>query len=64
VGWELRNNVEISFNVHTEVFIEFSFLWFTLPFISVDKVPLLVDSSMLVVNNDLSVLVVVVSLYI
>jgi len=37
---QLRDNVEWSFNIEPEVFIEFSWSWFSLPFISVDNVPL------------------------
>ena len=56
VVWELGNNVEVSFNVETEVFVHLSLGWFSLPFINVDNVPLLVDLSVLLVNNDVSVL--------
>jgi hypothetical protein len=51
----LRDNVEWSFNIETEVFVEFSFLWIFWILISIDDVPLLVDLSMLVVDNDVSV---------
>jgi hypothetical protein len=61
---KLGHNVEWSFNIESELFIEFSLSWLSFPFINIDEVPLLVDSSMLIVNDDLSVLVVVVSLYI
>jgi hypothetical protein len=61
---KLGHNVEWSLNIESELFIEFSLSWLSFPFINIDEVPLLVDSSMLIVNDDLSVLVVVVSLYI
>jgi len=44
VGWELRDNVEWSFNVKTKLFVEFSFHWISLPFIKIDDIPLLVES--------------------
>jgi hypothetical protein len=37
--------MEWSFNVEAILLIELSFSWFTLPLISVDNVPLLVDLS-------------------
>jgi len=40
----LTHNVEWSFDVESESLTEFSFGWFTLPFIHVHDVPLLVDS--------------------
>jgi hypothetical protein len=52
----LRDNVEWSFDVETELFIQFSLSWFSLPFISIDDVPLLVDSSVLLEEDDVSVL--------
>jgi hypothetical protein len=48
------NNVEISFDIKSKSFIELSFSWFTLPFVSIDDIKLLVDFSMFVVNNDFS----------
>jgi hypothetical protein len=56
VRWELSDNVEWSLNVKTKVFIKFSFLGWKLPFINVDYIPLLVDLSVLVPCNDVSVL--------
>jgi len=40
VRCKLGNNVEWSFNVEIEIFVEFSFGWFSLPFISEDNIPL------------------------
>ena len=56
--WEFGDDVEVSFDIKSESFIEFSFSWFTLPFIDVDNVPLLVDSSMLWMDDDVSVFLV------
>jgi hypothetical protein len=53
--------VEISFNIETELFVEFSLSWLTLPFISIDDVPLLVDTVISIVDTDVSVLLVDVS---
>jgi len=40
--------MEWSFDVESEFFIEFSLCWFTLPFVNIDNVPLLMDLSTLV----------------
>jgi hypothetical protein len=50
--------VEISLNIETESLIEFSLLWFTLPFVNVHDVPLLVELSMSCVYNDVLVLTI------
>jgi hypothetical protein len=55
VIWELGYNVEVSLNIKTEVLIEFSLSWFTLPFISIDDVPLLVDLTVLSMDDNVSV---------
>jgi len=47
--------MEWSFYVETELFIEFSLSWFTFPFVSVDNIPLLVDSIVIVVYTNVSV---------
>jgi hypothetical protein len=52
----LRDNVEWSFNVETEVFIEFTLLWLIWIFISIDDIPLLVDFSVLAPCKNVSVL--------
>jgi hypothetical protein len=44
--------MEISFNIDTKVWVEFSLLWLFWIFISVDDVPLLVGLSMFGVNDD------------
>jgi hypothetical protein len=55
-------NIEWSFNIETELFVEFSLSWFSLPFINIDDIPLLIDSSMSVVNNDVSIFSIYISL--
>lgn len=47
------NNVEWSFNIETELFIQFSLLWLFWPFISIDDFPLLTNgtSSLTVWNS-------------
>jgi hypothetical protein len=61
VCFHLRYDIEVSFDNESEIFVEFSLLWFTLPFINVDNVPLLVDSTVLVVNSDVSVFLINIS---
>jgi len=51
----LGNNVEVSLNNQTEFLIELSLSGFSLPLISIDNVPLLVDTVVLVLNFDVSV---------
>jgi hypothetical protein len=45
-AWQFRYNVKVSLNIESELLIELSLSWLTLPLINVDNVPLLVDSSM------------------
>jgi len=51
----LGNNVEVSLNNQTEFLIELSLSGFSLPLVSIDNVPLLVDTVVLVLNFDVSV---------
>jgi len=62
VAWHSWNNVEVSKDIESKFFIEFSLPGFTLPFISVDYIPLLVNFTILVSNNDVSILSINVSL--
>jgi hypothetical protein len=55
VLWQFRDDVEWSFDVESEFLVEFTLSWFTLVFINVDDVPLLVDLSMFSPGNDVSV---------
>ena len=64
VFWKLRYDMEVTFNIETELLIEFSLLWFSLPFINVHDVPLLTESSQSCVlwsNFNVSVLLVKVT---
>jgi len=47
--------MERSLNIETEVLVEFSLLWLLWVLVSIDNVPLLVDLSVFVVNNNVSV---------
>jgi len=47
--------VERSLNIETEVLVEFTLLWLLWVLVSIDNVPLLVDLSVFVVNNNVSV---------
>jgi len=58
VLFHLRYNVEVFFNNKTVFFIELSLYWFTLPFINVDNVPLLVKTIVSSLNTNVSVLLV------
>jgi len=51
----LRDNVEVSFNVKSEVSVQFT-LSINLPVIFVDDIPLLVKTLVLAIDNDGSVL--------
>jgi hypothetical protein len=63
MGIHSRDNVEWSLDIESEVFIEFSLSWLTLPFISLDNFPLLGNSVIwLLVDSDVSVLVICVGL--
>ena len=45
-------------NIESELFVELSLLWWTLPLISIDDIELLVSLSMSVISNDVSVLLI------
>jgi hypothetical protein len=53
--WKFGDNVEVSLYIESESFIELSLLWLSLPLVSVDNVPLLVDFSVFWMDNDVSV---------
>jgi len=53
--WQLRDDVEWSFDIESESLVDFSLDWFSLPFINIHDVPLLVDTLMSVPDNDVSV---------
>jgi hypothetical protein len=50
----MSDNVEISFNIKAESLVEFSLSWF-LPLITIDDIELLVDLSMSLPYNNVSV---------
>jgi len=56
VLWQLRNDIEWSFNIEAELLVIFSLLWFFWIYISIDHIPLLVNLTMLVPDLDVSVL--------
>jgi hypothetical protein len=58
VRFQFRNDVEVSFNIKTEVRVEFTFNWLIWILISIDNFPLLINFSVFVVDNDVLVLVV------
>jgi len=60
--WQLRDNIEWSLNIQTEVFIEFTLLWLSWHSISIYDIPLLVETVMSVPHEDISVLTVMVAL--
>ena len=62
VVWELGDDVEVSFDVESEFLVVLSLSWFSLPFVSVDDIPLLVDLAVLGSDDDVSVLRVIGSL--
>jgi hypothetical protein len=55
-------DVEVSFYVQAEVFVEFTFLWLFLVLINIDDIPFLMDLSTWLVDDDVSVLTVNTSL--
>jgi hypothetical protein len=55
VFFQLWDNVEWSLDIKVEVFVEFSLSWFLWVFVSIDDIPLLVDSTMSGVHDNVSV---------
>jgi hypothetical protein len=53
--------MEISLNIETEVFIELTLSWFSLPLINIDNIPLLVDLITLVLDFNVSVFLISVA---
>jgi hypothetical protein len=58
VVWERWDNVEVSLNIKTESFVELTLSWFTLPFVNVDNIPLLMDLVVSLVDTDVSVFLI------
>jgi hypothetical protein len=62
VVWKLRDDVEVSFNIESELLVQFTLSWFSLPFISIDDIPLLVNLSILWSGFNISVFSIDISL--
>jgi hypothetical protein len=58
----MRDNVESSVNIEAELLIELTLGWFFHPFISIDDIELLVDLSMSIPDDDVSVFLIDTSL--
>jgi len=56
LAWQGSYDVEVSLNVKTELLVQLSLSWFVWVFISIDNLPSLVNLSVSLVNNDVSVL--------
>jgi hypothetical protein len=54
----VSGDVEGSVNIKTEVLVELSLGWFTLPLVLIDNIELLVNLSVSVVGNDVSVFII------
>jgi hypothetical protein len=55
--------MEWSFNIESEIFVEFSLLWFTLIFINIDDVPKLMSLSMALPYNNVLVFNILALVY-
>jgi hypothetical protein len=55
---QFRDNIEVSFNIETKITIKLTLGWFIWILISIDNLPLLVNSSMLVVDDDILTFIV------
>jgi hypothetical protein len=62
IVWELRDYMEWSFDVETELFIQLSLLWLSLPLINIHNVPLLMDAIVFVVDSNVPVLLIDIAL--
>jgi hypothetical protein len=57
VLWQVGDDIEVSFNIKTEVLVELSLLRLLWILVNIDKIPLLADlSCLLSVHLDVSVL--------
>jgi hypothetical protein len=61
IVWELRNYMEISLDIESELFVEFSLSWLSLPLVSVHNIPLLIDLAVFVLSLNISVFLINVS---
>jgi len=55
---QFGNDVEVSLNIHTEVGVKLTFNWLIWILISIDNLPLLVDFTVLVVDDKVLVLII------
>jgi len=62
VGFHFRYNIEWSFNNEAPFWTHFTLLWFRFLFINIHDVPLLIETIVLVPDNDLSVLVIMTTM--
>jgi hypothetical protein len=58
VLWQFGDYIEVSFNIESEISVEFTFDWLIWVLISIDNLPLLVDLSMFVEDLDILVLII------
>jgi hypothetical protein len=52
VSFHFRNDIEWSLDIEAEFFIELSFSWFSLPFIGINDIPLLMELIVVLIGND------------
>jgi hypothetical protein len=63
IWFHLWDNIEWSLDIETEFLVKLTFDWLALPLISIDDIPLLVNGVwLLVVNTDVSVLLIDITL--
>jgi hypothetical protein len=58
IVWELRDNVEISLYIKVELLVELTLGWFLLILVNIDDSPFLVDFTISVLNDNVSVFIV------
>jgi hypothetical protein len=58
VFFQLRDNIEITVNIESEIRVDFTLGWFLWILVSIDNFPLLINFSVFVVNLDISVLII------
>jgi L-cystine uptake protein TcyP (sodium:dicarboxylate symporter family) len=59
-----RNNVEISFNIQAEAFVEFTLSWISLPLISIDDIPLVRKMVLSLSSIEILVLLIDILVYV
>jgi len=58
VIWELGDDVEISFNIESELLVKLSLSWLLLVFVDIDDLPSLVNLAILLFHDDVSVFII------